>query len=420
MQTGQPRAAQEWKRHWTLVLAAMVGMSFYAVITYSLGTFIEPLENEFGWSRARISMGLMVFTVVATLGGPFIGMLIDRFGTRRVAIPGLALHAVAFAALGLANGSFGQWLVIWAFLAVVALSTKALVWSAAVSSVFVAGRSMALAVMLSGTAVGQSLAPLLANRLIADHGWREAYFGIGLGWGGLALALCVLFFFDARAGQKRAGGPQVAAPVLGGLTIRQAARDSRVIRIALANVVFSTMGSAVAIHLVPILSATGLDRSGAVEVAAVAGVAGIVGKLLVGWLLDRVPGSLVPVICFLLPGCGYFLLLDTFGSVAALTVGVAILGFASGAGLQISTYLISRYAGLRNFGAIFGAISSAMMLGMSFGPLLAGLIYDATGSYALLLTGAIPIAITCSLLFLRLGPYPDFRAQPSLSDTATG
>ena len=56
MHTPQRTAAQEWKGHWTLVLAAMAGMSFYSVVTYSLGTFIEPLENQFGWSRARISM----------------------------------------------------------------------------------------------------------------------------------------------------------------------------------------------------------------------------------------------------------------------------------------------------------------------------------------------------------------------------
>jgi len=420
MHTPQRTAAQEWKGHWTLVLAAMAGMSFYSVVTYSLGTFIEPLENQFGWSRARISMGLTIFTAVATLGGLFIGMLIDRFGTRRIAIPGLALHAAAFAAFGLASGSFAQWLAIWSFMAVVALSTKSLIWSAAVSSVFTTGRSMALAVMLSGTAIGQSLAPLLANRLIADHGWRQAYIGIGLGWGGVALALCLLFFFDARAGQKRSGAAPAAMPALGGLSIREAARDSRVIRIALANVVFSTMGSAIAVHLVPILSATGLHRSSAVEIAALAGIAGIVGKLLVGWLLDRLPGSLVPVSCFLLPALGYFLLLDTFASVAALMVGVAILGFSSGAGLQISTYLISRYAGLRNFGAIFGAIGSAMMLGTSIGPLLAGLIFDRTGAYATLLSAAIPIAVVCSLLFLRLGPYPVFKAAPSPSETTTG
>src|SRR5688500_18961315 len=114
----------------------MLGMSFYSVVTYSLGTFIEPLEKAFGWSRAQISGGLTIFTMTAMLGGPFIGALIDRYGTRRVAVPGLALHAGAFAAFSLADGSIIQWLVLWGVLAFVALSTKSLIWSAAISSTF--------------------------------------------------------------------------------------------------------------------------------------------------------------------------------------------------------------------------------------------------------------------------------------------
>lgn len=414
MQADRPTAAQEWNAHWPLVLAAMLGMSFYSVVTYSLGTFIEPLEREFGWSRASISMGLTIFTVTAMVGGPFIGMLVDRFGTRKVALPGLALHSAAFAAFSLANGAFAQWLLLWTLLAVVALTTKSLIWSAAVSSVFTAGRSMALALMLSGTALGQTLSPLSANWLIENHGWRVAYLGIGLGWGGLALLACVLFFYDARATGKRNGtSGATPPPVLGGLTIRQASRDSRVLRIALANVVFSTIGSAITVHLVPVISETGVDRSQAVEIAALAGVSGIVGKLLVGWLLDRVQGSAVPFISFFLPAFGYFLLLDTLNSPTALATGVLILGFAGGGGLQVTTYLISRYGGLRNFGAIFGAITSAMMLGTSIGPLLAGVVFDSTGSYATLLMTAIPTAVFCSLLFVGLGPYPHFPAEPA-------
>ncbi len=166
-------AGEEWRAHWPLVLASLVGMSFYAVVTYSLGTFIAPLEAEFGWSRASISAGLTIFTVTAMIGGPFVGAAIDRWGTRRVAVPGIALHAAAFAGLSLANGALVQWFALWSVLAIAALTTKSLLWSTAVSSVFSSGRSFALAVMLSGTAVGQ-MSPMLAGWLIEDYGWRQA------------------------------------------------------------------------------------------------------------------------------------------------------------------------------------------------------------------------------------------------------
>ncbi len=404
-----PPATAEWKKHWTLVLAGMIGMSFYSVITYSLGTFIDPLEKEFGWNRAEISFGLTIFTMTAMIGGPFIGAVIDRFGTRRVAIIGMTLHLMAYAAFSTANGNLYQWFALWSFLAVVSLATKTLVWSAAVSSVFIANRSMALAVMLSGTALGQSLAPKIANWLIEDYGWREAYLAIGLGWGGLSLALLLLFFHDAREHGRRDGSPPIPSSALPGLTLGEATRDSRVLRIAIANLLMSIVGSGVTVHMVPILSDTGIDRHTVVNITLLMGFSGIAGKLLAGWLLDRLPGSLVPFITFCLPALGYFLLLDRLHSMIALAAGVMVIGFSAGAGLQVTTYLTSCYAGLRNFGKIYGMISSMMMAGASIGPLLAGHLHDVTGSYAGLLMAAIPVVLLCSVMFVGLGPYPDFK-----------
>jgi predicted MFS family arabinose efflux permease len=407
-QAAPPRT--EWKAHWTLVLSAMAGMSFYTVITYSLGTFIEPIEREFGWDRAAISLGLTIFAFISMLGGPFIGLAIDRWGTRRIAIGGLFLASLSFAAFSLANGSLMQWYALFVVYGLVALAFKTTIWSAGVSSVFTKSRSLALAVVLSGSALGQTLAPLTANWLISGFGWRTAYVGLGLGWGGIALVLVLLFFVDARETAKRTAAVPVTQAALGGLTWKQAARDSRILRIAVANLAMSTVGSGISVHLVPVISDAGIDRATAVEIAATAGLAGFAGKLLVGWLLDRVQGSLVPFLSFAVGALGYFLLLGTLHSTAALTVGAMALGFAAGAGLQVTTYLVTRYAGLRSFGAIYGTISSTMMAGAAMGPVIAGRVYDVTGSYAGLLTAAIPVMLVCSLLFVGLGAYPIFAS----------
>lgn len=413
MNEGAVPARGEWKVHWTLVLSAMAGMSFYTVITYSLGTFIEPLEREFHWDRAEISLGLTIFAFISMLGGPFIGLAIDRWGTRKIAIGGLFASSLAFSAFSLANGSLVQWYALFVVYGLVALAFKTTIWSAGVSSVFSTSRSLALALMLSGSALGQTLAPLAANWLISGFGWRTAYVGLGLGWGGIALVLVLLFFIDARETAKRADAPPIAQATLGGLTVKEASRDSRILRIAAANLAMSTVGSGISVHLVPVIADAGIDRMTAVEIAATAGIAGFAGKLLVGWLLDRVQGSIVPFLSFAVGALAHFLLLGTLNSTAALTTGAMALGFASGAGLQVTTYLVTRYAGLRNFGAIYGTISSSMMAGTAMGPVIAGAVYDATGSYAGLLTVAIPVMLVCSLLFVGLGPYPNFaRVHP--------
>lgn len=416
----QPMTArQEWKSHWPLVLAGMIGMSFYSIITYTLGVFMEPLENEFGWSRTQISVGLTIFMLTAFVGGPLIGAVIDRIGTRRVALPGLALHALIFAAFGFANGSVVQWLFLWSVMAVVALATKGLIWSAAVSSTFTVSRSLALAVMLMGTALGQA-SPIVANWLIENTGWRMAYVWLGLGWGGIAFLLVLLFFFDARD-RNRKNGDAAQRPVsLSGLSSAEAIRSSRIWRIGIANVCMTFVAGGVSVHLVPVLTETGAERSVAVAIAASAGISSIAGKLLAGVVLDRIQSNIIPFGAFAAPAIGYFLLLDTFNSNAMLTLGVLIMAFAGGAGFQITIYLVSRYGGMKNFGKIYGTISSAIMLGAALGPLASGMLYDATGSYQLMIMAAIPVILISASLFLGLGPYPEFenRKMPVDGDPA--
>jgi MFS family permease len=407
--TGQPTAATtEWRAHWPKVLSGMVGMSFYAMLTYQFGLFIQPLEKEFGWHRAQTSLGLTIYTMGAVLLGPFVGALIDRLGSRLIGIVGLIGTSLSVAALGFANGSLLQWYLLWTAIACTALGVKSTVWGAAVSSLFTTSRGLALALVLCGSAIAQSLAPLIANALIAGEGWREAYRWIGLGWGGLALVLVLFFFFDAHDAKKRSAVVSVPVSSLAGLTVHEALRSSQILRIAFSNLLMSAVGAGVSVHMVPILSGTGISRSAAAAMAATAGIAGIAGKLLTGWLLDRFQGNLIPFISFALQAVGYGLLLNKLNSPAALTIGVMVLGYTSGAGLQVTTYLCSRYAGMRSFGKVYATVGSMMLLGSSMGPYIAGSVFDHTGSYDALLWVAIPTALIGAAMFVGLGPYPIF------------
>jgi predicted MFS family arabinose efflux permease len=393
----------------------MVGMSFYAMLTYQFGLFIQPLEKEFGWHRADISLGLTIYTMGAVLLGPFVGALIDRVGSRWIGIVGLTGTSLTLAALGFANGSLVQWYLLWTAIACTALGVKSTVWGAAVSSLFTTSRGLALALVLCGSAIAQSLAPLVANALIAAQGWREAYRWIGLGWGGLALVLILLFFFDAHDQKKRRDSALRPVASLAGLTVREALRSSQILRIAIANLFMSAVGAGVTVHLVPILSGTGISRSAAAAMAASAGVAGIAGKLITGWLVDRWQGNLIPFVSFALQAAGYWLLLNKLGSPAALTVGVMVLGYTAGAGLQVTTYLCSRYAGMRSFGKVYATIGSMLMLGSSVGPWIAGSVFDHTGSYDALLWVAIPTSLIGAAMFIGLGAYPVFADHEAVS-----
>jgi MFS family permease len=99
-----------------------------------------------------------------------------------------------------------------------------------------------------------------------------------------------------------------------------------------------------------------------------------------------------------------------------------VLGYAGGAGLQVTTYLCSRYAGQRNFGKIYATLASMLMLGTSIGPWIAGTIFDHTGSYDLLLMIAIPVMLLSASMFIGLGAYPQFSndAAPDEPTSDTG
>jgi predicted MFS family arabinose efflux permease len=415
LQEGQS-AGEEWAAHWPTVIAAMVGMSFYSMFTYSFGVFIEPLQHEFGWSRATISIGYTIYTVSPVILGPFIGALIDLIGTRQIAIWGVIASALAYAAFSLNNGAIGLFLALWGFLSLAATFVKSTVWGAAISSIFSKSRGLALAAVLSGSALAQSVAPVIGNSLIALHGWRFAYQAIAVGWGGLTLVLVVLFFFDARQPRKRAvegefGARPIDTSGLPGLTTSEAIRNPAILRIGFANLIMSLVGAGITVHLFEVLVGTGLSRNTVGEILVAQGVAGIAGKFITGWLLDRFEGGWIAFTSFAVQAVADALLLFAWHSPLIATLAVLCLGYSAGAGLQVTTYLCSRYAGLRNFGKIYATIGSMLMLGSGFGPIIAGRIFDVFGSYHPLLIAAIPVVLIGSAMMLGLGPYPRFGKE---------
>lgn len=339
MTNPQSVAASEWKVHWTIVLAAAFGFCFMSIMMPAIGVFMGPLSAEFGWSRTQLSAGIAISSLIAMLGSPVLGALVDRAGSRRVALPGIVLTAIAVAAFGLANGSFAQWMALWGLWGVASLLIQSNVWMVAVASVFTAGRGLALGLTLAGTAIAQVVVPPVANWLIVDFGWRSAFAFLGVGWGGLALVLAFFFLYDARdhhrLSAKTLNEKVSDALPLPGLTIRQAWRDTRLWRIAVSTVLLLVVTIAIQVHQFPILVEAGISAEHAAWLLSLFGIAGIVGKVVTGWLIDRFHGRWVGGITFTLVGFAYLFLLEPFRSPALVLVAMVIGGYAGGTKLQL-------------------------------------------------------------------------------------
>lgn len=409
-----PSAAQEWRAHWPMVLAAFIGISLPIVPFFALGLFIDPLVKEFGWSRTLIGAGTSIAAAVVVPASPLIGALIDRWGVRWPSIIGLTLTAISIACLSLSNGSPVQWLALWSCFAISSAFLKSTVWTTAINRAFHAGRSLALAVMLAGVTLANTAAPPLARWLTDTYGWREAFFWLGTGWGLPAIILAVLFMRDIGGNASASGSvgaAKAARPVLPGLSIPEALRCLALWRIGLATLLTLLFSTTLVIHKVPLLMEVGVTRESAAWLTGLSGLAGLAGLLVTGWLMDRFDAGWVGGLTNGAMALSLLVLLEPFRSPTLIVISMLVAGYAGGTKLQISAFLTARYAGLRNYGKIYGIIGSFVAATGAVGPIFGGLMYDATGSYTLLILSAIPASAMAGLLLIRLGPYPDWARQ---------
>lgn len=408
-----PKSARdEWRAHWAIVLAACLGISFAAVPLQSIAFFTEPLQREFGWTHTQVSLGATVFSLSVIPFAPFAGALQDWLGTRKVAVAGCILCIIAISSLSLTSGAHGMWIGQWSFLALAELPLKATVWVGAVSVIFVLGRGLAVGVALCGTALAQTLVPVLTYFLIEHFGWRVAYVVLGSGWGGLVLILVVLLFHDGRGKGQARSSAQLAADreALPGLTLHEAVRSPALYRVTLALMITAATSIAVLTNKVSILGELGVSRGEAAAMAATAGFAGIVGKLFTGWLYDHAKGSWINAQAFAAAAAGFVIYSATPGD-AMLVLAQILFGYSGGATLQSAMYLLAQYGGLKNFGKIFGTKTSLLAIGMGGGPLLAGMIKDTTGSFYPLFLVGIAGNVVAMLLVIGLGPFPDWQKR---------
>jgi predicted MFS family arabinose efflux permease len=401
----------EWRVGWPVVIACAFGISLIGIGHTALGTFIEPLEKEFGWSRSQVTSGFLVFAGIGVLARPVAGWMLDRWGSRALGIPGAILAGLAFAGFSLANGSMIQWLLLWFLMAVVFSFVIAPVWGMAIAKNFSASRGRALAGMMLGSALSAIILAPLSNHLIKLYGWREAYQIIGLSWGGIVALVC---FFLLR-NQRGTPHAETAAPKieLGGYGVRDGIRSASFIKIVASILISNMLNQSLAVHLMPILEWDGVPRDTAVWIFGSLGVSMVAGTLLFGLVGDRTPPKVLTAILVSLPVISCVLLLYPTDSVIIRTIAVGAFGVSAGAQMPSYTNLSTRYYGMRSFGTLSSLAGIATQIPTAVAPFIGGLLFDATGGYTVMLLAGIPILLVSSLILLSLGPIPDFKAEPA-------
>ncbi len=401
-------AATEWRLHWKVVLAAFCGMAVASIISYSSGLFIAPLEQEFGWSRAQIMSGHSIAATLAAICSPFMGILIDRKGPRRIGIAAIIVLCVSIATLGQTGPNIWQWRALWLPLTLGIILVQPFVWAVAVTSLFSAGRGLALAVTLCGSSFASIIVPKMTEMMIANWGWRMAWVGLAGFWLFLTLPVVWLYFRGAVDQERMVkNSPSVTSTAPRASLWKSGILTWRFPVLLVAGVSIALVVVTLVVSVVPVLSASGISRGDATWIAGLVGLTAIIGRLSIGALLDRMDGRIIAAICVSLPMLAILLLIQLPGSLAAAAAAVLILGFSLGAELDIVAYLTSRYFGRENFGFLFGTIGGMLGFVSGNGPVALNRVYDVTGSYTPALWAAIPICLLSATLFLCLGRYPE-------------
>ncbi len=239
-------------------MAAAAGYGVASIVSYSSSLFIEPLQTEFGWSRAQIMSGHSIASVAGALLAPFTGMVVDRYGPRRLGIFAIIAMCIATALFSLAGPDIMMWRALWIPASFAIVLVQPSVWTAAVTSVFAAGRGFALAVMLCGGSLASIITPQVTNFLIEGYGWRMAFVGLGAFWAILALPLVLLFFSSALDQERMSKEPKPEAPPAPRVSFWQSGVLSRrYIQLLVASVGIAAVVVTLAVSLVPVLSANG-------------------------------------------------------------------------------------------------------------------------------------------------------------------
>lgn len=395
---------QELKAGWRLLIASAlgVGSSAIALPYYTIGALTKPVELATGWSRADIQFAIAFSSGIGALTAPLTGWMIDRFGARLVALPAFAGVAIGMLVAAQAS-SLTVFYLGFALAAILGAGTNPVLWSKVVAGNFDQARGTALGLALVGTALAALGLPLLVTALVGPIGWSGALTVIGLI--PLVISLPVAWFWLRTGAGKPAADASEPVQPQPGLTLRQAASGYR-FWVLMASILAGYLAvSGVLAGLVPALTDRGISATMASAFAGIIGVAMIPGRVLIGFIIDRVWAPAVGCLILVLPALAC-LALQSASDPAVLFLACGLLGLAAGAELDLLAFLTSRYFGLAHFSKIYAVIYAALAAGSALAPGLFSMIREGTGSYDLSFQIAAGLFLLAGILLPMLGSYP--------------
>lgn len=402
---------------WWLLAAAVLSMALGSGVSFwSFGLYVEPLEAEFGWSRAEVSFGFSLSLLLSGVAAPLIGRWIDTRGPRSAILVGAVLTALSYVLLAFTS-SLWQWYLFSSINAIVRQLMFFMPFMALISRWFDRRRGIAVSILGTGFSLGGFIMVPVMSATIDGLGWRAAFVISGAATAVLFLPVGQFVVRDSPAdvGAEVDGAPPpddgLPSAALVGLTLREALRTPLfwALSLALTLLFFGMFGWLV--HQVPFYESVGISRRSAALIVSVTAGLGIGTRLLVGAFADRVPHFEVLAIFLTVLLIGAMATLSISTSTAAIALFLVFWVGGTAGGPIIEALLLTRAFGVAHFGTILGAVVVVETLGQIISPTITGAIFDRTGSYdiaILVFIGTYSASLVLFAVALRL-PRPVVR-----------
>jgi MFS family permease len=392
----------ELSYRWVIVAVGALMTCVGIGAMFSLAVYLAPMSVDTGWSRAGISSAMTLDFLAMGVASFGWGAASDRFGTRIVVLAGAFLLGLGLL-LASRTTSLIEFQLTYGILVGLAAGSFFAPMIAATTRWFESNRSLAVSLVSAGMGVAPMTISPFARWLISNYDWRVAMTTIGIAAWVLLIPAALLVRPPPVAVSDDAANAASAEPA--GMSAAHALRSPQFVVLALTFFLCCAAHSGPIFHMVSYAMLCGVPAMAAVTIYSVEGLAGLGGRLLLGVLADRLGAKPVLVAGLLVQALSIaaYLFVGRLGEFYLLAV---VFGTAYGGVMPLYAVLAREYFGQRVMGTIFGAATMTSSLGMAFGPLAGGWIFDTFNSYSWLYIGSMGVALGAVAVALAFPPLP--------------
>ena len=404
----------ERRQQWIIVAVLFVTMFLIWGPVNASSVFFIPVVKHFGWSRALFSLLVATAPLAAGFSSPALGSLMDRYGERRIMITGAALVGLGFLALSRADSAI-SFLAVFVVLGVGISASTIIPTALVITNWFRERRGVALGIAFSGIPLGGAAITILASRVVQHGGFRAGYVAMGLPILFVVIPLLAIFMRSRPREQGDETVSEAMEEALPGFEVREAMRSRSFWLFGLADLVFAMAGVGLRVHLVPFLTGVGYSAPAAAEIFGAMFLFSAVGTFLVGRVADRMGGRATLAMVYVIAGGGMAMLLGA-SHIAAIGAFLVIFGLVRETPAAIVPIALTESLGRKRLGTLLGILALFTTLGFAMGPVIAGGIFDRSGSYTGALVLFAAFAIVASLAIRATLPLAEERTRLDLAE----